>query len=348
MQLVAEAEGVQHQEQVHLADPELDVAALRALLPPQQPAVAEVVGLLGRVEHADLVDPAAEVGADADVGRGGHQPWPDRRIVGQPDEQPAEGLLRARRPCDRGGADAALGTASTGRAGAGRLLIAAPTASQIRPAAESGSKRSHSSSTVESHRSTQLVDLRTGQQRRVVERIAGDRQPPPLHRVGEDDARPVGHLVAGAVGVDEDVDVVAAEVLQQRGQVGVVGGGETRRHVRAGAVEEPLAQLSTGEGEHRLVALVRHLVDVLAQRPTARTVERALQPGAVLGLDDVPPRGAEELHQLLDLLVRGRRGRGSGGWCRPPTSRCRGPARPGRRSPPRCCPRRARRRRPGR
>ena len=77
----------------------------------------------------------------------------------------------------------------------------------------------------------------------MVERIAGDRQPPPLDGVGEDDARPVEHLVAGAVGLDEDVDVVAPEVLQQGGQVGVVGGGETGHDVRAGAVEEPLAQL---------------------------------------------------------------------------------------------------------
>ena len=63
MQLVAEPERVQQQEQVHLADAELDVATVGRLPPAQQPAVAEVVGLLVGREHAELVDPAAEVRA---------------------------------------------------------------------------------------------------------------------------------------------------------------------------------------------------------------------------------------------------------------------------------------------
>ena len=43
VEVVSEPERVQQQEQVHLADAELDVLAGRRLLPPQQPVLAEEV-----------------------------------------------------------------------------------------------------------------------------------------------------------------------------------------------------------------------------------------------------------------------------------------------------------------
>ena len=68
VQLVPEPERVQGEEEVHLAEPELDVAAGGSLLPAQEPVDAEVVGLLDRSEHPELVDPPAQVRAHAHVG----------------------------------------------------------------------------------------------------------------------------------------------------------------------------------------------------------------------------------------------------------------------------------------
>ena len=66
---MAEPESVQRQEQVHFAEAELDVSTLRAFVPAQQSVVAQIVWLLIRTEHAELVDPSAEIRADADIGR---------------------------------------------------------------------------------------------------------------------------------------------------------------------------------------------------------------------------------------------------------------------------------------
>ena len=55
MEVVSQAERVQQQEQVHLADAELDVPAGWRLLPPQQPILPEEVDALGGREHAALL-----------------------------------------------------------------------------------------------------------------------------------------------------------------------------------------------------------------------------------------------------------------------------------------------------
>ena len=92
MQLVGEAEGCSIRKRFISLIPSSMWRPCGRLVPPQQPAVAEVVGLLGRVEHADLVDPAAKVGADADVGRGGHE------VVGAIAGSSAVGRAAGRRP----------------------------------------------------------------------------------------------------------------------------------------------------------------------------------------------------------------------------------------------------------
>ena len=97
VELVAEPERVQQEEEVHLADAELDVLAGRGLLPAQQAVLAEEVDLFGGGEHAHLVDPAAEVRRHADVRRGGDDPLADAGHVGEPGEDAAERLLRRRR-----------------------------------------------------------------------------------------------------------------------------------------------------------------------------------------------------------------------------------------------------------
>ena len=46
VEIVSQPEGVQQQEQVHLADAQLDVPSARRLLPPRQPILPEEVDAL--------------------------------------------------------------------------------------------------------------------------------------------------------------------------------------------------------------------------------------------------------------------------------------------------------------
>ena len=157
---------------------------------------------------------------------------------------------------------------------------------------------------VQPDRPPQLVDLLARQQRRVVQRIAGDGQAPPLDGVGEHDARAVGDLVARPVGVEQDADVVTAEVLHERGQLVVGDVGDRRRGRRrrrrpgsAGAARPRDGRTATGTPRWTWRRCARR-----SASPPGR-VERGRQQVPVLGLDDVPAGAVEELHQLLDLLV---------------------------------------------
>ena len=93
VQLVTEAQRVQGEEEVHLADAQLDVVAGGLLAPAQQPFGAQEVALRLGAEHAHLVDPAAEVGGDADVGRRRDQARRDLGMVAEGRQQPPERLL---------------------------------------------------------------------------------------------------------------------------------------------------------------------------------------------------------------------------------------------------------------
>ncbi len=119
----------------------------------------------------------------------------------------------------------------------GRASASRREATQM-PAGVAGSSRSHSVSRGQPARGTQRVDLLGGQQRGVVARVAGDRQPPALHGVGEDHARPVGDGVALGVRVEHRGEVVAAEVGDEGGEFVVGDVGDERLDGGGGAVEE--------------------------------------------------------------------------------------------------------------
>ena len=121
-----------------------------------------------------------------------------------------------------------------GRGGTGRLLSVPPTDWHSRASGDPAGKRSHSVSTVEPDLGPEGLDLGRREQRGVVERVARDREAPALDGVGEHDARAGRLRVAGAVGVGEDLEVVAAEVLHQRGEV-VVGARRPRWPPRRGS-----------------------------------------------------------------------------------------------------------------
>ncbi len=137
----------------------------------------------------------------------------------------------------------------------------------------------------------------------MVERVAGDRETPPLDRVGEHDARAVGDLVALPIRVEQAAEVVAGEVGHERSQLLIADPVDECPQLVGAVVDEARPQPRAVEPEERLVPLVLHRVDVGAERIAARAGERVLEQRAVLRLDDVPPGAAEELDDLLDLLV---------------------------------------------
>ncbi len=98
VQLVAETERMKREEEVHLTEAELDVPSRWPLLPSQQAIRSEEVGLHLGMEHAELVDPSAEVGAHAHVGRQRDHPLRHVGHGAEAGEQAAEDLLRAHRP----------------------------------------------------------------------------------------------------------------------------------------------------------------------------------------------------------------------------------------------------------
>ena len=213
MELMAEAEGVQHQEQVHLADPQLDVLPVGGLLPAQQTSVAEIVRLLLGTEHAHLVDPATEVRRHADIWGRRDQAPADFGFIGQRREHPAERLLGRHRPArdhSRGERDI------DERSRFDRLvvqLLADPCAQSARVTV--GRKAIPLVLRRSSRRLAELGDLLLGEHCRVVQGVARDREPPALDRVGEHDARSIGDGVTGPKRGEQCPVVVPSEVLDQ-------------------------------------------------------------------------------------------------------------------------------------
>ena len=183
-------------------------------------------------EDAHLVDPAAEVGRHADVGRGGHDPLADARARGR--GRSARGRTPPAWTRPRGGAVGRRRHGSTGRAaGRGRRIASRARgrgAQRARPASPASKRvplvvRRRARSVA-----AQLVDLLAGEQRGVVERAPGDRQAAALDRVGEDHRRPVGCGRRVPASASQQVaQVVPAEVA----------GSATRRPPRSGSSARP-------------------------------------------------------------------------------------------------------------
>ena len=171
-----------------------------------------------RLPDAGLVDPAAEVGRGADVGRDrddalGHL----GRLAREVDEEAPEGLL-GRAPCRCACGRGRRGTfgGGHGAASAPRLSRAPVARAQLAPrasrgrAARTGRPRPRRA-WPPSSRYCVVVE-----QRGVVGGVALGRQRPALDRVGEDDARAVADRVGLAVAVEQAGEVVAAEVAEGR------------------------------------------------------------------------------------------------------------------------------------
>ena len=92
--LVGEAELREQQEEVHLADPELDVLARGSHAPAQRVPLDALLVLAAVDAHA--VDPAAEVRRHGDVGSGGDEAARHVRLAAEIAQHAPERLLRRR------------------------------------------------------------------------------------------------------------------------------------------------------------------------------------------------------------------------------------------------------------
>src|SRR5680860_1781633 len=124
----------------------------------------------------------------------------------------------------------------------------------------------------------------------MVHRITGNRETPSLDGVCENDARTVRDGVRPPVGAHQCFEIVAAEIEDQSSEFFVGDRIEKRSDGRIGTFKESGAQCRTVDAEQALIPLVRHLVDVLAQRIAALSGEGRLEPAPVLDLDDMPSR----------------------------------------------------------
>ena len=196
-------------------------------------------------EHAHPVDEAGQVGRRGHVRRRGDQVRRHRLEPGQLDQDPPERLLGGDRP----------GRAQAGGVGHGDRGRGARTACRARcsrraaahcPAGVIGSSRSHSVASVRPSRVAQLVDLLGGQQRRVVARVAGDRQAPALDRVGEQHARPVLLRVALGERLQQRAEVVAGQVGDQRRPARRRAGPRRTRSPSPGAPSQNRSRTAAG------------------------------------------------------------------------------------------------------
>ena len=155
-------------------------------------------------EHADAVDPAAEVGRDADVGRGGHHPLADAL-----DSRASSTSTRPNASCVESAARGACRRAGGQRrpaSGRTPAAVAQPFAgggAQPSASGEPGSKppTRRSASGRSARRSSSICSPV-----RSAEWLSGwpaIGSPTALDRVGEDHGRPVGALAGGREGVEQ-------------------------------------------------------------------------------------------------------------------------------------------------
>ena len=304
VQLGTQPELAEQEEEVHLGDAELDVLTLRRRLPLERTGVLDLEDLLDLgAEHAALVDPAAEPRRDGDIRAGRDQVARHLLHVGDVLEHAGEGILTRRRarhdrselvrdgigidaPCRRGVPLAqSLGRRQAEPSLGCRGCEACPLVRRV------------------GELPAQLLDLRGRQERRVVHRVAGDRQPPTLDGEGEDDGGPLRVGVGALEGGDHVAEVMAAQIADQRRQSCILVGLEYtgQRLALAGGrvVDDELADIGTALAEQALVLRVRHRVDAPLQRFATIAREGLAQPRAVLDDFDLPAMVAEDVRELL-------------------------------------------------
>ena len=230
----------------------------------------------GRAEHPHPVDEPGQVGRGGHVGRRGDQVGRHALPPGQVDQNSAERFLGGQ--CPAGPDPGGVGDAQRGRGRPrrpGQLLT---------PGRGPLPGRGHRVEPVplglrgQAEPVAHLVDLLGGQQRGVVARVARDRQPPALDRVDEHHTGPVLLRVArGEASSSEPRSCPARSVTRVASSASGMS-AQNWLHLRRRPVQEPGPQLGPAEAEQRLVVLVGHGVDPVAElrrRPAGRTPRAA-------------------------------------------------------------------------
>ena len=306
---VAEPQRREQQEEVVLGDAELDVLAVpaeRPLLHRDDLLGAEDVLPVRAVEDATLVHPAAEIGGDRDVGRGGDDALGERALaLAELVQDTAEGLLRGhagagaqrqrvRQRHGRRRVPARLAVEGGCRDERLQRLLVEAEASEARPLG----------AFVHVHRRAEVVHLLFGHDAGVIVLVAGERQAEALDGVSDE---AVGHVgIDLAQRLQHRLHVVAGEVGHQVLQAVVVVAGEQRLHAGdvADVLGEPLAPGGAALEGERAVKLVGAVVDPLAERLPAGLGEGGLLAAAVLKDHHLPADGLEEVLDLLEQPVR--------------------------------------------
>ena len=137
--------------------------------------------------------------------------------------------------------------------------------------------------------SLQLRHLLFRQDHRVVLRVANGRQHPPLQRVREHDARPVGDVDLGEC-LPEHREVVTSQVADDLLQLSVVPLVYQALHVlrERARPRQPLPKGLRRNAKQALVHLVRHVVYGRAEQLAVGLPEGCLKPLPVLCVDDLP------------------------------------------------------------
>ncbi len=140
----------------------------------------------------------------------------------------------------------------------------------------------------------------------MVHRITRDGEPPALDGVGEDHHGLIPNPVRLLEGLQDALDVVAAQVGQERGQflvrVAIQQPRESLVIARLTA-REALPYLAPASADEHLVLAVRHVVDAPPQRFAVFERERGLQALSVFEFHHVPAVQAELIANLLRLAV---------------------------------------------
>ena len=156
---------------------------------------------------------------------------------------------------------------------------------------------------------TEQLHLLLAHQPRVIVLMAGKRQSHAFDCIGNKAGRLVALGIGRAQGLDDRLDVVAAQIHHQFGQFVVRQRIQDAAHA-LGPAEVGQQRLAPGcaalEGQRRIQA-VRAIIDPGAQQVPALPRERGLQLAAVFDRDDVPAHVAEQSFDPAEQPVRNHR-----------------------------------------
>ena len=305
-QLGGQTQDGQEDEERRLPDPQLEVLAGRGFLPanegPEPVALEGVVPLAGRIDAAP-VDPSGQMRRGSHVGGHGDQRGVEARLAAEGGQNVAERLLRGRRRPRRKVEPVGNGRGRRGTEAPRETDALAHDAPHVAVLGTVGRERGPLVVLRDAEVAPQRGQLVAGELRPVVQRVPGEGQAPPLERPRQDRHRPVGHLVRLRERVDDRVQIVAAQIGEERGDLGVAECLESRDGLRRGALPERLPRGGGREPEKGVVLEVLHGLEPAAQPVAAALGEERREAPAEAKRHHMPAQRPEEALELPAPVV---------------------------------------------